>query len=122
MYKLVDSDFDKEKLINQYFFLIGGYIETMMEKFLKEESFGIDSMGLLFKKDLDEEDDEEELQEIKDNQILLVSEPPASITDEKAYFYYAEFYKYLEIYIREKYPDNNIIQKLLNDIKDSIEL
>ena len=122
MYKLIDNDFDKEKLINQYFFLIGGYIETMMEKFLKKESFGIDSMGLLFKNDLDEEDDEEELQEIKDNQILLVSEPPASPTDEKAYFYYDEFYKYLKMYIGEKYPNSDIIQQLLNDIKDAIEL
>lgn len=32
-----------------------------MLRFLNNESFGIDAMAVLFKEDLDEEDDEEEL-------------------------------------------------------------
>ncbi|MGC6769760.1 hypothetical protein [Enterococcus sp. LJL51] len=122
MYKLVVNKLDKEKLINQYFFLIGGYIETMMEKFLKKEAFGLDAMGILFKSDLDEENDEEEIEEIRNDQILLVSEYPASTEDEKAYYYYNEFYEYLKIFIDENYNDNDKINSLLSEIKIEFQL
>ncbi|MGX7418422.1 hypothetical protein ACWOFR_06410 [Carnobacterium gallinarum] len=111
------NEIKKENLINQYFFLIGGNIEVMLEKFLKMEAFGVDSMGILFKNDLDEEDDEEELQEIKNDQVLLVSEYPASPNDEKAYYYYDEFYTYLKRYIEENYNEDTKLQGLLKEIK-----
>lgn len=122
MYKLVVNELSKEKLINQYFFLIGGYLETMMENFLKQESFGLDAMGILFRSDLDEGDDEEELEEIEDNQILLVSEYPASKENEKAYYYYNEFYEYLKIFIDKNYKNNDKINSLLREIEVTFNL
>ncbi|MHC5218565.1 hypothetical protein ACYSNR_18155 [Enterococcus sp. LJL128] len=120
MYSLIEDKLEKEKLINQYFVLIGDYIEDFMRRFLNGESFRIDAMAILFKEDLDEDD--EELQEIENNQVLLVSEYPASPNDEKAYYSYEEIYKHTKMYVNENYEGNSVFQKLLKDIEEKLEL
>lgn len=122
MYRLVEDKLEKEKLIRQYFVLIGDYIEDFMLRFLNNESFRIDAMAILFKEDLDEEDDEEELQEIKDNQVLLVSEYPASPKDEKAYYSYEEIGNHIETCLNENYKENIKFQEIFKEIKAKLEL
>ncbi|MBL1223827.1 hypothetical protein [Enterococcus sp. BWR-S5] len=121
MYKLVEDKLEKENLIRQYFVLIGDYIEDFMFRFLNNESFRIDAMAILFKEDLDEEDDEEELQEIKDNQVLLVSEYPASPQDEKAYYSYEEIGDHIETCLNENYKENIKFQEIFKELKAKLE-
>ncbi|WP_080874142.1 hypothetical protein [Oceanobacillus timonensis] len=117
MYTLVTDKEEKNSLIHGYFILIRNHIGMAMESFLKKEGFRIDSMAILYKQSLDEYEDQEELQEIKDNQVVLLAEYPAASVNEKVYLDFEELYHYLVQVIQEKHKDDETIQRLLLAIK-----
>ncbi|MGX7418419.1 hypothetical protein ACWOFR_06395 [Carnobacterium gallinarum] len=112
MYKLVTDNEEMQKLINGYFILIRNNLEMAMEKFANRECFGIESMSILFKEDLDEYEDQKELQEIKKNQVVLLAESPAVQEDEKIYLSFKELYSCLERVVYEKYLADENSRKL----------
>lgn len=121
MYTLITDVKEKEELIDQYFALLGSYIEDAMDSFSKKVGFRFDAMAILFKESLDEHDDKEELAEIEEGQVLLVAEEPAADIDSKVYLSFKELCNHLKRIIDENYKQNEVMQELLRKIKQELD-
>ncbi|WP_080874140.1 hypothetical protein [Oceanobacillus timonensis] len=119
MYTLVTDSAEKEMLLKTYSGMIN---KTSLEKFLNKNGYGDDFIRILFRNDLDEYEDQEELQEIKDNQVVLLAEYPAAPVDEKVYLDFEELYHYLVQVVQEKHKDDETLQRLLLAIKKELNV
>ncbi|MBP1047288.1 hypothetical protein I6N96_13475 [Enterococcus sp. BWM-S5] len=120
MYTLVTDNQEKEELMKGYFILIRGHMNKAIENFIRKEGFGIEFMTILFKNDLDEFEDKEELQEIEENQVVLLAEYPAAPIDEKFYLTFDELYNNIERVVHKNYENDLKLRESLLELKKSL--
>lgn len=120
MYTLVTDNQEKEELMKGYFITISGYMDRAIENFSRKEGFGIEFMTILFKNDLDEFEDKEELQEIEDNQVILFARYPAAPIDEKLYLTFDELYNNIERVVHKNYGNDLKLRESLSELKKSL--
>lgn len=120
MYTLVTDNQEKEELMKGYFILIRDHMNKAIENFIRKEGFGIEFMTILFKNDLDEFEDQEELQEIEENQVVLLAEYPAAPIDEKFYLTFDELYNNIERVVHKQYGNDLKLRESLLELKKAL--
>ena len=126
--KIIDEQ-EKRALLKNYSVFIN---KTALRKFAKKSGYGQEYEGVTFKENMIPEWEwEQELNDIKDNQVVLQVVYPATISDDKnaeenVYIDFDEFYNYLvevvDKRISENPEDKVEYQELLAKIKISLEL
>lgn len=117
MYILVTDNEEREILLKTF---SGSVNKTCLEHFVQKEGYGNDFIRILFKDDLDEYEDQEELKEIGTNRVVLFAEYPAAPKDEKMYLTFEELYSYVSEAIQENYENDSEIQELLLKLKEEL--
>ncbi|NLH36273.1 MAG: hypothetical protein GX453_09710 [Lactococcus chungangensis] len=126
--KIIDEQ-EKRALLKNYSVFIN---KTALRKFAKKSGYGQEYEGVTFKENMIPEWEwEQELNDIKDNQVVLQVVYPATISDDKnaeenVYIDFDEFYNYLvevvDKRISENPEDKVEYQELLAKIKIALEL
>ena len=126
--KIIDEQ-EKRALLKNYSVFIN---KTALRKFAKKSWYGQEYEGVTFKENMIPEWEwEQELNDIKDNQVVLQVVYPATISDDKnaeenVYIDFDEFYNYLvevvDKRISENPEDKVEYQELLAKIKIALEL
>ena len=126
--KIIDEQ-EKRALLKNYSVFIN---KTALRKFAKKSGYGQQYEGVTFKENMIPEWEwEQELNDIKDNQVVLQVVYPATISDDKnaeenVYIDFDEFYNYLvevvDKRISENPEDKVEYQELLAKIKIALEL
>ena len=126
--KIIDEQ-EKRALLKNYSVFIN---KTALRKFAKKSGYGQEYEGVTFKENMIPEWEwEQELNDIKDNQVVLQVVYPATISDDKnaeenVYIDFDEFYNYLVEVVDKKIsenPEDKVeYQELLAKIKIALEL
>jgi hypothetical protein len=126
--KIIDEQ-EKRALLKNYSVFIN---KTALRKFAKKSGYGQEYEGVTFKENMIPEWEwEQELNDIKDNQVVLQVVYPATISDNKeaeenVYLDFDEFYNYLagvvDERIAESPEDKAEYQELLAEVKTALEL
>ena len=126
--KIIDEQ-EKRALLKNYSVFIN---KTALRKFAKKSGYGQEYEGVTFKENMIPEWEwEQELNDIKDNQVVLQVVYPATISDDKnaeenVYIDFDEFYNYLvevvDKRIVESPEDKEEYQELLEKVKATLEL
>ena len=126
--KIIDEQ-EKRALLKNYSVFIN---KTALRKFAKKSGYGQEYEGVTFKENMIPEWEwEQELNDIKDNQVVLQVVYPATISDDKnaeenVYIDFDEFYNYLvevvDKRISENPEDKEEYQELLEKVKATLEL
>ena len=126
--KIIDEQ-EKRALLKNYSVFIN---KTALRKFAKKSGYGQEYEGVTFKENMIPEWEwEQELNDIKDNQVVLQVVYPATISDNKnaeenVYIDFDEFYNYLVEVVDKKIsenPEDKVeYQELLAKIKIALEL
>lgn len=117
MYTLVTDIKEREILLKTFSGLVN---KTCLEHFIQKNGYGDDFIRILFKDNLDEYEDQEELNEIGTNRVVLFAEYPAAPKDEKMYLTFEELYSYASKAIQENYENDSEIQELLLKLKEEL--
>ncbi|GFH41461.1 hypothetical protein Hs30E_00120 [Lactococcus hodotermopsidis] len=105
--------------------------KNSLKEFSKKSGYGDGGggyMAIFFKADLEEDPYEfqQELSEIKDNQVLLNADPPAAPVEENLYLNFDEFYDYLVEVVNERIAetpsDKAEYEHLLSEVKTALGL
>lgn len=128
MYKVITDPEERKLLINKALWLTN---KRSLKEFAQKSGYGDGFMTILFKEDL--EDDlysfSKEAEEIKDNQVVLMVDYPATISDDKevhedVYLDFDEFYDYLVDEVNRKIkesPNEKIeYEELLANVKAAL--
>ena len=126
--KIIDEQ-EKRALLKNYSVFIN---KTALRKFAKKSGYGQEYEGVTFKENMIPEWEwEQELNDIKDNQVVLQVVYHATISDDKnaeenVYIDFDEFYNYLVEVVDKKIsenPEDKVeYQELLAKIKIALEL
>lgn len=119
MYTLVTDMQEKETLLKTFSSSIN---RTCLEHFTEKNGYGNDFIAILFKDNLDEYEDQEELNEIGSNRVILLAEPPAAPIEEKMYLTYEELYSYVKGIVQKNFKNDSEIQALLSKLKKKLNL
>ncbi|GFH43229.1 hypothetical protein Hs30E_17800 [Lactococcus hodotermopsidis] len=99
-----------------------------LKMFSKKIGYGNDFIGIYSKEDMEEDPYEfqNELSEIKSNQILLWAKYPAAPVEENLYLNFDEFYAYLVEVVNERIAetpsDKAEYEHLLSEVKTALGL
>ncbi|GHU36692.1 hypothetical protein FACS1894192_03850 [Bacilli bacterium] len=125
---IVIDEEEKKSLIRMYFY---GITTRELKRFSKKQGYGDDFMAIHFKEYLEEDPYEfqQELSEIKDNQVLLWARYPAiseKNSETNVYLNFDEFYGYLEESVNERIAetpsDKAEYEQLLSEVKIALGL
>lgn len=125
MRTVVTEEKEKETLLIGYRAFVN---KRSLIEFSKKSGYGQEFIVVLFKEDL--EDDlysfSNELKEMKDNQVILMADPPASLIEENLYLDFDEFYDYLVDAVNRKIKKNpdekDEYEQLLENVKIALEV
>lgn len=115
MYILVTDNKEKESLLQTFSSLVN---KTCLEHFLQRNGYGDDFIRILFKDNLDEYEDQEEVREIGTNRVVLFAEYPAVAKDEKMYLTFKELYNYVSEAALKNYGSDSNVEELLLKLKE----